>query len=106
MVGTRAAALEASGSKLPAPVSDRCDTSTMKPTYILGISAFYHDSAACLIRDGSIVAAATRDVRAVQRRLRHASASFTLDTYIHLLDDRAGVDAVANALRRGNTDSG
>lgn len=47
---------------------------------------------------GSIVAAATRDVRAVQRRLRHASASFTLETYVHLLDDRAGVDAVARAL--------
>jgi integrase len=47
---------------------------------------------------GSIVAAATRDVRAVQRRLRHASAAFTLETYIHLLDDRAGVDAVAEAL--------
>jgi integrase len=51
---------------------------------------------------GSIVAAATRDVRAVQRRLRHASASFTLETYIHLLDDRAGVDAVANALSTGS----
>src|SRR5689334_7381006 len=49
---------------------------------------------------GTIVADATRDVRAVQRRLRHASAAFTLETYIHLLDDRAGVDAVANALRR------
>jgi integrase len=48
---------------------------------------------------GSIVAAATHDVRAVQRRLRHASASFTLETYIHLLDDRVGVDAVAQALR-------
>jgi integrase len=47
---------------------------------------------------GSIVAAATRDVRAVQRHLRHGSASFTLETYIHLLDDRAGVDAVADAL--------
>jgi integrase len=47
---------------------------------------------------GSIVASATRDVRAVQRRLRHASASFTLETYVHLLDDRAGVDAVAQAL--------
>ncbi|MGH3041543.1 MAG: tyrosine-type recombinase/integrase [Gaiellaceae bacterium] len=47
---------------------------------------------------GTIVAAETRDVRAVQRRLRHASASFTLETYIHLLDDRAGVDAVARAL--------
>jgi integrase len=50
---------------------------------------------------GSIVAAATRDVRAVQRRLRHGSASFTLETYIHLLDDRAGVDAVAKALEGG-----
>jgi integrase len=47
---------------------------------------------------GSIVAAATRDVRAVQRRLRHTSASFTLETYIHLLDDRIGVDAVTQAL--------
>lgn len=28
-----------------------------KPTYILGISAFYHDSAACLVRDGEIIAA-------------------------------------------------
>jgi len=26
--------------------------------HILGISAFYHDSAACLVRDGEIVAAA------------------------------------------------
>ena len=25
--------------------------------YILGISAFYHDSAACLLKDGEIVAA-------------------------------------------------
>jgi carbamoyltransferase len=29
--------------------------------YILGISAFYHDSAACLIRDGRIVAAAQEE---------------------------------------------
>ena len=28
-----------------------------KPTYILGISAYYHDSAACLLRDGEIIAA-------------------------------------------------
>jgi carbamoyltransferase len=27
------------------------------PTYILGISAFYHDSAACLVKDGKIIAA-------------------------------------------------
>src|SRR5262245_19162883 len=31
------------------------------PTDILGISAFYHDSAACLIRDGHIVAAAQEE---------------------------------------------
>ena len=29
--------------------------------YILGISAFYHDSAACLIKDGKIIAAAQEE---------------------------------------------
>ena len=33
----------------------------MRPTYILGISAYYHDSAACLLRDGEIVAAAQEE---------------------------------------------
>ncbi len=33
----------------------------MKKTYVLGISAFYHDSAAALIRDGEIVAAASEE---------------------------------------------
>ena len=28
--------------------------------YILGLSAFYHDSAACLIKNGKIIAAAQR----------------------------------------------
>jgi len=32
-----------------------------KNTYILGISCFYHDSAACLLRDGEIVAAAQEE---------------------------------------------
>jgi len=32
-----------------------------KPTYILGISAFYHDSAAALLRDGDIVAAGSEE---------------------------------------------
>jgi carbamoyltransferase len=32
-----------------------------QPKYILGISAFYHDSAACLVRDGEIVAAASEE---------------------------------------------
>lgn len=31
------------------------------PQYILGISAFYHDSAAALLRDGEIVAAAQEE---------------------------------------------
>jgi carbamoyltransferase len=29
--------------------------------HILGISCFYHDSAACIIRDGKIVAAAQEE---------------------------------------------
>src|SRR5213594_2300061 len=33
----------------------------MADTYILGISAFYHDSAACLLQDGEIVAAAQEE---------------------------------------------
>jgi carbamoyltransferase len=35
--------------------------SAMTRTYILGISAFYHDSAACLLADGEIVAAAQEE---------------------------------------------
>ncbi len=31
------------------------------PTHVLGISAFYHDSAACLLRDGVVVAAAQEE---------------------------------------------
>ena len=31
------------------------------PRFILGLSAFYHDSAACLLRDGAIVAAAQEE---------------------------------------------
>jgi carbamoyltransferase len=31
------------------------------PTYVLGISAYYHDSAACLLRDGEVVAAAQEE---------------------------------------------
>src|SRR3954452_21324702 len=31
------------------------------PTRILGISAYYHDSAACLVEDGQVVAAAQEE---------------------------------------------
>src|SRR5262245_24097792 len=34
---------------------------TSKPVNILGVSAFYHDSAACLVRDGEIIAAAQEE---------------------------------------------
>jgi len=33
----------------------------MVDRYVLGISAFYHDSAACLLREGEIVAAAQEE---------------------------------------------
>jgi carbamoyltransferase len=33
----------------------------VKPLYILGLSAYYHDSAACLLRDGEIIAAAQEE---------------------------------------------
>jgi carbamoyltransferase len=33
----------------------------MKPVYVLGISAFYHDSAACLVKDGVLLAAAQEE---------------------------------------------
>ncbi len=33
----------------------------MKAEYILGLSAFYHDSAACLLRDGEIIAAVSEE---------------------------------------------
>ncbi|MFV1988396.1 MAG: carbamoyltransferase [Gemmatimonadota bacterium] len=42
---------------MPAPVSG----GSSSPTWILGISAFYHDSAACLLRNGEIVAAAQEE---------------------------------------------
>ena len=32
-----------------------------QPVYILGIAAFYHDSAACILRDGEIIAAAQEE---------------------------------------------
>jgi len=32
-----------------------------RPTWILGVSAFYHDSAACLVRDGEIIAAGSEE---------------------------------------------
>jgi len=58
------------------------------PTFILGISAFYHDSAACILRDGEIVAAAQEE-----RFTRHkGEASFPAHAVDFCLG-RAGVEA-------------
>jgi hypothetical protein len=38
---------------------------------ILGISAFYHDSAACLVRDGEVIAAAQEPTGAMRCHLFH-----------------------------------
>lgn len=41
--------------------SSSCSNPSNAGTWILGISGYYHDSAACLIKDGSIVAAAQEE---------------------------------------------
>ncbi|MFI5380472.1 MAG: carbamoyltransferase [Tepidisphaerales bacterium] len=58
-------------------------------THILGISAFYHDSAACLLRDGQIVAAAQEERFS---RKKH--------------DDRFPIGAIEYCLREGAIDPG
>ena len=52
-------------------------------TYILGISAFYHDSAAALISDGDIIAAAQEERFT---RIKHDS-SFPINSIRYLLDE-------------------
>ena len=56
----------------------------MTPTHVLGISAFYHDSAACLLRDGEIIAAAQEE-RFTRKK---GDASFPLHSVEYCL--RAG----------------
>src|SRR5438874_9822762 len=48
-------------------------------TYILGISAYYHDSAACLVRDGEIVAAAQEE-RFTRKKHDHRFPSSAVDS--------------------------
>jgi len=67
-------------------------------TYILGISAFYHDSAACLLRDGEILAAAQEErftrkkgdasfpVNAIEFCLGRAGISVADLTYVGFYD--------------------
>ncbi|HET6680803.1 MAG TPA: carbamoyltransferase [Gemmatimonadaceae bacterium] len=62
------------------------------PACILGISAFYHDSAACLLRDGEIVAAASEE-----RFTRiKGDASFPAQAAAYCLEEAGiGVDDLA-----------
>jgi carbamoyltransferase len=67
-------------------------------TYILGISAYYHDSAACLVSDGEIVAAAQEErftrkkhdqdfpIQAVEFCLRHAGIKGAELDYVAFYD--------------------
>jgi carbamoyltransferase len=70
------------------------DNSRSVPSTILGISAFYHDSAACLVRDGAIVAAAQEErftrkrhdaafpAQSIDFCLRHAGISESQIDYV------------------------
>lgn len=67
-------------------------------TWILGISAFYHDSAACLIKDGELVAAGSEErftrkkgdsdfpAKSVEFCLRQAGISLSDLTYVGFYD--------------------
>ncbi|MEX2049017.1 MAG: carbamoyltransferase [Gemmatimonadota bacterium] len=69
-----------------------------QPTYVLGVSAYYHDSAAALVRDGEIVAAAQEErftrvkgdarfpVNAVDFCLRHAGIDEQRLDYVGFYD--------------------
>ena len=66
--------------------------------YILGISCFYHDAAACLIKDGEVIAAASEErftrkkyddsfpINAIKYCLREANITITDISYIGFYD--------------------
>jgi carbamoyltransferase len=58
------------------------------PIYVLGLSAYYHDSAACLLRDGEVIAAAQEERFT---RKRH-DAAFPTEAVAWCLAE-AGIDA-------------
>lgn len=66
----------------------------MAPKYVLGLSAYYHDSAACLLKDGAIVAAAQEE-RFTRKKgdyeFPHRSLDFCLKTAGITLKDLAAV---------------
>ncbi|PIW99607.1 MAG: hypothetical protein COZ80_04510, partial [Ignavibacteria bacterium CG_4_8_14_3_um_filter_37_9] len=50
--------------------------------YILGISAFYHDSAACLLKDGEILSAAQEE-RFTRKKGDHAFPTQSINYCLH-----------------------
>ena len=59
----------------------------MKSTYVLGLSAYYHDSAACLVADGELVAAAQEERFSREK----GDASFPSHAVRYCLDE-AGIE--------------
>ena len=50
--------------------------------FILGISAFYHDSAACILKDGEIIAAAQEERFTIKKQ----DSSYPLNAINFVLD--------------------
>jgi carbamoyltransferase len=53
-------------------------TQNLSPIYILGISAYYHDSAACLLKDGEILAA-VQEERFTRKKGDHCFPAASVD---------------------------
>src|SRR6266850_1487107 len=76
------------GSTRPATRGGTFNPVAMTPSHILGISAFYHDSAACLLAEGEIVAAAQEE-RFTRKK---GDATFPVNAVAYCLN-RAGIRA-------------
>ena len=65
------------------------------PTYVLGLSCFYHDSAAALLRDGVVIAAAQEE-RFTRKRHDSGFPEQAIQYVLH----EAGIEPRAARLRR------
>src|SRR4051794_17278004 len=70
------------------PLAVRRPFARIEMTYILGISAYYHDSAACLVRDGEVLAAAQEE-RFTRRKHDHRYPARAVEFCLR----RAGITA-------------
>ena len=69
---------------------------------ILGISAFYHDSAACLVRDGIIVAAAQEE-RFTRKNTMPDSRAMPSITACGKLDCLAATNSISSLFTRSHS---